>query len=400
VLQTQGLYASSNYTNVFNLAAGPPAPVSSITAPSNGLIPLPSLNDAIAPSTRTPQITLSEVDGWNATVQRQLTPTLTLQGGYVGNKGTHMGASSAWSGEDWNVYSIKGGPFTQNLSICQRSVYYARFGQCFQGGAGWLTAFAQINNSHYHSLQLVLDKRFSNGVQFQASYVYSNSSGHGGWQYNEIDQSVMQGPFDMNRQSSFKLFGNYNLPFGKNGMLGNKVPGAVNKVLGGVAINGTMLWASGLPYSLALNNCSLEQDGSWTTPCRPDLAGSFKQGDNVTHGAGYVQWFTPVSTVLSAPGSTSGAFRAPGIEQFGNSGYNGEFGPGFFNTDLSLTKTFNLRESVRMQFLAIAQNAFNHPNWGNPNGCVDCATSGGGQIFGLLGGAGMRQLEFAARISF
>jgi len=400
VLQTQGLYASSNYTRVFSLAAGPPAPATSITVPSNGLIPLPSLDDAIAPTTRTNQITLSQVDGWNATIQRQLTPTLSFQAGYVGNHGSNMGAGSAWAGEDWNVYTIKGGPLTKNLSICQRSVYYERFGSCFQGGAGWLTAFAQNDHSDYHSLQIVLDKTFSSGMQAQASYVYSHSSGHGGWQYNEIDQSVMQGPFDMNRQSSFKLFGNYNLPFGKGGLLEKKVPTAVNKILGGIAINGTMILASGLPYSLGLNNCSLEQDGSWTTPCRPDLTGSFSQGSNVTHGVGYVQWFTPVSTVLSNPGQSSGSFRAPAIETFGNSGYNGEFGPGLFTTDLSLTKSFSFAEKAKIQLLVIAQNAFNHPNWGNPNGCVDCATSGGGQIFGLLGGVGMRQLEFAARVTF
>jgi len=36
-------------------------------------------------------------------------------------------------------------------------------------------------------------------------------------------------------------------------------------------------------------------------------------------------------------------------------------------------KTFSLIERLEMQFGAIAQNAFNHGNLGNPNSWVDCA---------------------------
>jgi hypothetical protein len=60
---------------------------------------------------------------------------------------------------------------------------------------------------------------------------------------------------------------------------------------------------------------------------------------------------------------------------------------------------FALTEHFKMQFQVIAQNAFNHANLGNPNGCIDCSGAGG-RITGLVGGVGMRQLEFAARFSF
>jgi hypothetical protein len=176
----------------------------------------------------------------------------------------------------------------------------------------------------------------------------------------------------------------------------------MNKILGGISINGIWTYASGLPYSLALNNCLAQQDGSWTTPCRPDVVGHFSQGDGhlITTGGPHVQWFTPVSTPLTAPGTTAGAFRAPAIETFGNSGYNAVFGPSLNTADLSLMKTVTLTEKLKMQFQAIAQNAFNHVNLGNPNSCVDCSTSGGGRISALANGLGMRQLEFAARFTF
>jgi len=44
---------------------------------------------------------------------------------------------------------------------------------------------------------------------------------------------------------------------------------------------------------------------------------------------------------------------------------------------IPLMKTFSLIERLEMQFGAIAQNAFNHGNLGNPNSWVDCAASGG-----------------------
>ena len=112
-----------------------------------------------------------------------------------------------------------------------------------------------------------------------------------------------------------------------------------------------------------------------------------------------VQWFKPVSA-LATPGATSGAFRAPAIETFGNSGYNAVFGPSYNEADISLTKTFSFTEHLKLQLQAIAQNAFNHVNMGNPNGCVDCGS--GGQITGLANanGVGMRQLEFATPAGF
>src|SRR6201999_2652355 len=47
---------------------------------------------------------------------------------------------------------------------------------------------------------------------------------------------------------------------------------------------------------------------------------------------------------------------------------NAERGPGFFNTDLGLGKTFPVyREGVNLKFRADAFNALNHPNFAIPS---------------------------------
>jgi hypothetical protein len=55
---------------------------------------------------------------------------------------------------------------------------------------------------------------------------------------------------------------------------------------------------------------------------------------------------------------------------FGNSGRNILYGPGTRQVDLSLFKSFDFWESRRLQFRAEAFNAFNTPQFNNPNSSI------------------------------
>src|SRR6185369_16686983 len=92
---------------------------------------------------------------------------------------------------------------------------------------------------------------------------------------------------------------------------------------------------------------------------------------------------SPTGTVYySAPGNSGQARCAaanPGITcgtLFGNSGTGIIQGPGQFNFDLSVLKTTRIRENHTLQFRAEFFNAFNHPQFTNPN-------YGQGAIYGL-----------------
>ena len=95
----------------------------------------------------------------------------------------------------------------------------------------------------------------------------------------------------------------------------------------------------------------------------------------------------------------SGVFSDPGIGKFGNIQRNSFTGPGEFLSDMSIFKNFTITERVHAQLQAEFFNVFNHPVYGNPNGCIDC-TGSGGLITGLEANSLMRQIQLGARITF
>ena len=60
----------------------------------------------------------------------------------------------------------------------------------------------------------------------------------------------------------------------------------------------------------------------------------------------------------------------------GNSGPNMINGPAFHSLDLTLARTFPIRERVKFQFRAEASNAFNIVSLGQPGNTVNTATFG------------------------
>jgi hypothetical protein len=88
-------------------------------------------------------------------------------------------------------------------------------------------------------------------------------------------------------------------------------------------------------------------------------------------------------------------FSLPASGFFGNSGGNVLSAPGTNNWDVGIQKYFSVTERVRFQFRAEMFNAFNHAQFGLPDGNV--ADAG----FGLVGGAGSpRLIQFALKLLY
>ena len=74
-------------------------------------------------------------------------------------------------------------------------------------------------------------------------------------------------------------------------------------------------------------------------------------------------------------------------------------GPAWRNVDVSLGKTFSIRESNRLEIRADMYNAFNHPQFGQPN--ANIGTSGAGQITNTTNfGGPERVVQFGAHFWF
>ena len=130
----------------------------------------------------------------------------------------------------------------------------------------------------------------------------------------------------------------------------------------------------------------------------PNLVGPVRITGDRNH------YFTTASSPLAAPLAISGPWQRPFRGLFGTAGRNSLRGPGFFQWDLSLNKTVQLRETTSMQFRVDFYNLLNRVNLGNPGGCVDCSADSfqgiGDKITTLAVGAIQRQIEFGLRLRF
>ncbi|MCU1271363.1 MAG: Cna B-type protein [Acidobacteriaceae bacterium] len=432
----------NNFNAAFTLAQGPPA-YAFPPIPSNGILPLGGPANNVQPRMRPTFQRLPTLDAWNATVQHQLTNTMSLEVGYVANKGTHVFAGN---GPSYDLNMVPYGPGSAKVTVAGQAPGFTavtpsdqrrRFNNfftypgfidpstnaplkcCTDGIMG--NYFGNDANAHYNSLQIKLDKRFTQGLQFMSSYVFShatNQSTDGGYLY-AVDPRQSTGPDDFNRNHMVIFNGVYQLPFGRGKAFLGDSGRAMNLIIGGWQLGDTVIWGSGLPWTANLNGSDCGQVSD-TGPCLPNFKGSFHVGassfDKSTHK---VTYYTPVSPLayptaaltvntdtctLARP--TSGPFSMAACGTGGNVGRNSFRGPGTITDNLSLSKTFQITERFNTEFRMDTYNLFNHPNLANPNSCVDCTDSNAGKITGLAGSTsgisnnGMRYLQFGLKIGF
>jgi outer membrane receptor protein involved in Fe transport len=397
-----GPVTGSSFEAAFTLAVGP-TPLVFPTVGSNGRFTTP---DGVNPFIQPEKMRLGHVDSWNATVQYQITPTMTAEVAYVGNKGTHVFAGN---GPDYNLNQPTNDGFTSGFTTNERRPFHSctaptGAGTCYFGMPfGWsqdLRYHANDSSNHYNALQTKIEKRFSQGYTFTAHYTLSRNTNFDSNGYN-FHRDVTEGVADFNRTHVFVLNGLWELPFGQGKRWLADVSKAWNYLVGGWQINTTTNWSSGLPFSFSYNSCGADIDTS-AGPCRPNRIGKVNYG-------GRNQWFEISSITNLANGQSSGPWERPAFGEFGDSERNEGRGPRFFNTDLSVFKNFAITEIVKGQFRFEVFNIFNNVNLGTPgvffqefgsggSNCVDCNAASDGRITGL--GGRMRRAQFAIKLSF
>jgi hypothetical protein len=351
VLSNQSLNAPNNFDAVFNLAQGPPAPVFP-EVPSTGRFPLPNGSGARA---LTQKQQLPTVDAWNITVQHQLTDTLSVEAGYVGNRGSHgfFGDNPATNA---NAPSIVG--FAQGVSTNLRRPFFAGTvdnAQGFGGAFGWTQSFDFFCNcatNLYHSLQTKATKRFGGGYSLFAQYTLQRSENNDG-EYFFIDPDVNRGTANFDRTHTFTFSTVAEIPIGRGKALLSDVSRPVDLIIGGWQINQNTVIQSGFPFNVSYRNSGQDRD---TGPNRPNLIGD-PDGPRTRD-----QWFN------AAPiGDPASAFSRPAAGTFGDLERNALRGPGYWRTDASLFKNFPLPGDRRIEVRIEAVNIFNHVNLGFPD---------------------------------
>src|SRR5262249_34498183 len=113
--------------------------------------------------------------------------------------------------------------------------------------------------------------------------------------------------------------------------------------------------------------------------------------------------FNPAA--FSVPGcpTTNPVCTSPApVGRFGNAGVGTLVGPDLVNWNLALSKSFAIRENMRLRLRALAVNAFNHPNFANPAANIRAPTAAGilTTTFGEQLGERSRQLHLSLRLEF
>ncbi|MGB6688534.1 MAG: carboxypeptidase regulatory-like domain-containing protein [Terracidiphilus sp.] len=282
----------------------------------------------------------------------------------------------------------------------------------FQGLPGNL--YQAISN--YHSLQVTINKRMSNGLSLSFNYVWSkllddqDSSGWGShagpqdFQYASTLGTDLAGRnyglsnFDV--RNAFKGYAVYQLPFGKGKMfLSNNA--LADAVVGGWELAGTVVETAGNPFQVFGTNNTYTQSGSQYPNLVPGVStAAANRNPRCAPGP------APGTGGCTNAWTNPAAFSDPANGAFGALGRDPLIGPGVNYFNISGAKSFNLPwEGVKFQIRCDTTNTFNHASFGTPS--VGLATPAANGIFTSAApqqitgtSVGGRNIQLGAHLSF
>jgi hypothetical protein len=376
--QVLGAFLNSPYTGSFSITNLDPDTLQAIATLSDGLPiqfrPTPANFDTKDPMGSwhqpTPIQKTPNSRFYTLGVERALPGDMVLDVAYVGTRGIHLPGENEGD-------PVPPGP-TGNMS--QRYIYYNLIPDVTS-----IDVEASRFYSTYNALQAKLEKKFSRGLQFLATYTYaksmdnkSGSSVTGGGDSNPTSEP--QDPFNIDAdwaRSSFDITHrfvtafNYDLPAGKGRHFGSSWNPFLDAFLGGWQANGIVTLQTGLPFSVFATtgaNC-----GCTANDMRADR---LKNGNLPKTQRKISGWFDP--TAFADPPSSG--VTGPPVGRWGNSARNIIYGPGFANIDFSVFKKFRVHEKLELQFRAEFFNLFNHTNFYYPTSSQNATWVTGGLI--------------------
>jgi len=237
----------------------------------------------------------------------------------------------------------------------------------------FITSFGNYGHGQSNAYQAQLERRYSSGFMFNASYTYADQKSTGIDLANSSLGGVPYDPFNPERDYTqdswvsrhrFVLYGVYDLPVGRGKKLGSGMSGWADAVIGGWQTSFQMFAKSGTAFTpyLACDNCfnseryispgniaagSIDAVGDFTGGYRPLIVGNYKQqvGD---------QLFNPAA--FAPPPMGADVFTNPGVAR-----KNLLWGPGAWGVNFGLHKEFKVGERLTASLGADVNNLFNHP---------------------------------------
>jgi hypothetical protein len=202
-----------------------------------------------------------------------------------------------------------------------------------------VTTRLNLGRTKYDAMQFSLERRFSRGLQFRASYTFANGRGNTGGngtpaatfqRFDALNLDLSNGPTDFDRRHNFVFSGFYEIPRTR-----------------GLIVSTVVRGLSGNAFTIFNSRIDADQNGINTDPLPAgNYTGSFtfKNGETMTFD-----------------------FENKG-------GRNGARNPGFFLADLRLAYKFKITERINTGFTFEMFNITNRTNFAGPSGDLNNAS--------------------------
>jgi len=344
--------------------------------------PLASDYPTFVPRTATSQLTLNlpgpvwqppMVQQFSFNAQYAVGGNTMLQAGWVGTKTSH---AEGTQNIDQALLTVNPdapsagtftGPTTSAANIQSRRPIL---------GFSSISLAQEIFLANYNSLQLSAVRRMSRGLQVQVSYTYSKNltddtgngtfPGTGGTSGDASNPLNGYGPASFDIPQRFVANFVWDLPtFGATGL--------AKTIAGGWGLSGVVTLQSGNPMTFSDSKYTNIYGGN----SRAQICPGMSYQSILQPGAieSKLNNYFNINAVNCAPQAIGNGFG------WGNSGVGIVLGPGEKDTDLALTRSFQVpgpSEGTNLQFRAEFYNAFNMPNFASPG--TNANSSSFGQI--------------------
>ncbi len=335
---------------------------------------------------------------YTLSIQREISPTLLAEVGYVGSKMTHM---------FWNRQNDASNPIELALgSQLLQSVPNPFFGEITTGALAaptlqerqLLRPYPQYQDvlifrdaygdMRYNSMTVRVQKQYSHGLMAQLAYTVSKTIANTA-QSNTWVVGPSDGLYNPNYNKSIEandvpqrlvLSYIYDLPAGKGRQFLNH--GVAAAVLGGWEVSGISVFQSGRPILITAPDQTNLYDFSYTNGRANRLHSPvLSSGQSDSH------WFDTTAFAVAAPFTIpNDSLSQPNLRSQRR-----------INTDFSLIKNTRFMERYNLQFRAEFFNLFNHPALSPP--ITDITSAQFGQVTSGIGGS-ERNIQFGMRFVF
>jgi len=235
-----------------------------------------------------------------------------------------------------------------------------------------------IANSNYNALQISLDKSYSHGLLFNASYTFSKAIDQGASFENELNPvnfNATRGLSLLDAKHRFVFSPVWEIPV-------PKYEGFKGKAADGWGISGIITYQTGFPIRVQTqDDLELQSSFFFEDANTPQVTGKVQFVDPRKNGN---LWFN------------TGNINDPAAGSFGNLPHALCCGPALSNTDLVISKKTPINERWNTEFRVEFYNAWNHTQFNNPDGNFSDSTFG--EI--LKTREGPRVLQFGLKFLF